>query len=88
MPTPKQVRHHYKNCRKLFYKLKKALNEAHDLGVINYQERKNAEGNYRPTLPSVCETIWEAEDRFEGATRDQLANAMKAELMKEVRGIY
>lgn len=88
MPTPKQVRHHYKKCRRYFYLLQRALNDAHSCNVINYKEKKNANGYFEPTLESVCGAVSDAKERFDISTKDQLANAMKEELMRELKGVY
>lgn len=87
MPTVKQTRHHYKKCRRYFYLLLNALNEAHDLKVINYEEKYH-DGKLVSQLPSVCSKVYEAKDNFETATKRQLAEAMKNELMSELKGIY
>lgn len=88
MPTPKQVRHHYKQCRKAFYKLQTVLNEAHRLGVINYKPVKNEKGYFNDTLESVCDSVYTAKERFEIATKDQLADAIRKEMMDELKDIY
>jgi hypothetical protein len=88
VPTPKQVRHHYKRCRRYFYLLQCALNDAHLRGVINYKEKKQDNGYYAPTLESVCDAVSTARDRFEISTKEQLATALKTELMNEMKGIY
>lgn len=87
MPTPKQTRAHYKKCRRYFYLLLNALNDAHNAKVIDYEERYH-DSKLVSSHPSVCTKIHEAKDNFETATKRQLANAMKEELMAEMKGVY
>jgi hypothetical protein len=68
--------------------LLKALEAAHGFEVINYKPRKNDKGYMVDTLESVCMAVYEAKERFEISTKDQLAEAMQEELMKELKGIY
>jgi predicted RNA-binding protein YlxR (DUF448 family) len=84
MPTPKQTRFHYKRCRKAFYQLLTALNDAHNAGVIDYGKKKDERGVWVDALPSVCKAVFEAKDNFRRATQEQLADAMEAELMSEL----
>lgn len=88
MPTPKQTRYHYKKCRKKFYELLNALNEAHTARVINYEQMKNDKGYFVDTLPSVCDAVYQAKENFDIATKNQLAEAFKTEAMNELKGVY
>lgn len=87
-PTPKQIREHYKKCRRAFYKLQCALNEAHRMNVIDYEEAKNASGYYEYKHASVCEAVGVAKENFENSTRRQLHYAIQTELMSELKGVY
>ena len=71
MPTPKQVREHYGRVSKLFEKLCDALNQAHHADVIVY-------GDYATQSP--CKCVYEAIDRLNETTKDQLAAAMREEI--------
>lgn len=89
MPTPKQVRHHYKRCRQRSYMLLTALREAHDAGVIDYEAKYNIETKQlKDTLPSVCDAVYVAKENFEAATKKQLANAMRTEILDELKGVW
>jgi hypothetical protein len=83
MPTPKQVRHHYKKCRRYFYLLQCALNDAHGADVINY--RRNEMLSTAADLPSVCGAVDRAKDNFEVATEQARAQAIRDECMTELR---
>lgn len=77
MPTPKQVRYHYKRVMSAWYRLYAALRDAHNADVIIYE-------GYEGVAP--CETNNQTRERFRTSTKEQLATAMHEELMKEVRG--
>ena len=75
IPTPKQVRYHYKKCRTLFEKLERALRDAHEAGVIQYDQT-----NY--VLESPCPLVFDADRRLDKTTEKALANAMRWEIMR------
>ncbi len=79
MPTPKQVRRCYKRVRYHIYQLQTALNEAHNLNVIKYDD-------YATQAP--CRALGDVRDRFDASTEKQRAQAIKDELMKELKGVY
>jgi hypothetical protein len=86
MPTPKQVRHHYKKCRRYLWLLQRALNDAHNADVIDYRPRSINSND--PALLSVCSSIGEAKIRFEKATEQARADAFKSECMSELKDVY
>lgn len=73
MPTPKQVRYHYGQLYRWYWRLQTALNNAHDAGVIEYDKTK-----YKEEGP--CATHWETWDRVKKTTEKQLAAAMREEI--------
>lgn len=81
VPTNKQVRKQYKKCRRYFYLLQCALNNAHNCGLINYD-------NAGAKLPSVCDAVYDAKKRFEMATEKQLAHTIRQELLNELKGVW
>lgn len=74
MPTPKQVRYHYKKCSVLFDKLADALNEAHNKKVLEYEQEK-----YDTNSP--CPLVYEAITRFNSCCRSSLYYAYKSEIL-------
>lgn len=71
MPSPKQVREHYGRVSKLFDRLCDALNVAHAYEVIKYTDY---------AAESPCKLVYEAIDRFNETTKNQLAAAMREEI--------
>lgn len=82
MATNKQVRRHYKKCRRYFWLLQKALNDAHDCGLIDYEQYG------KPPLPSACGALSEAKKNFESAVEKQLYYTLRNELMNELKGVW
>ncbi len=78
MPTPKQVRSHYKSVRYFSYHLRRALSSAHEARVIVYDDY-----NKGPIA-----ALMEVMNRIETTTKDARAQAMKDEVMKELKGMY
>lgn len=76
IPTPKQVRYHYKKIHRLHNQLGEALNQAHNAGVIVYEQAKY-------TDEGPCYTHYKTWQRFRDTTKDQLANAMATEIVRD-----
>lgn len=79
MPTPKQVRQSYKRIRYHLYQLQKALNHAHEIGVLRYQDY---------TDQSPCWSLSNCKDRVWDTTKDALAEAARTECMNELKGVW
>jgi hypothetical protein len=71
MPTPKQVRYHYKRIYNLRYRLSVALNDAHHADVIQYTD-------YQTQSP--CKSLSEMWERFKDSTKNTLWQAMREEI--------
>lgn len=78
MPTPKQVRFHYKKIMFHQEKLRAALNDAHDAGVIEYDSKLYAE-------QSPCKTNFQTYDRIKLTTESTRAQAIHEEIMGEIK---
>lgn len=78
MPTPKQVRDHYKKIRYHLYRLRCALNNAHNVEVIQY-------GQY---ADGPCAAMDELVQRIETTTEKTRAQAFKQECMNELKGVW
>lgn len=81
MPTPKQVREHYKRLRYHMWQLQKALNDAHNADVIVYDATKFA-------AEAPCACMHELRLRIEKTTEATRAKAMKDEIMSEMKAVY
>lgn len=89
MPTAKQVRFHYGRCRRRFWLLLKALNDAHNVDVINYESKIDPVTKQRCNVhESVCDKVYQAKAAFDKATQRQLAGAMRDEIMSELKDVY
>lgn len=77
MPTPKQVRYHYRRLRRAWYQLQKALDDAHNAEVIEYEEA------YSVAAP--CSTNFETKKRIEATTEKQLAKAFREEVLADLK---
>ena len=75
MPTPKQVRYHFSKVDKLISKLENAMWQAQDAKVIVYKDA---------ATQSPGNSLSECYSRFIDATKDQLAQAMREEIRKDV----
>ena len=75
MPTPKQVRHHYRELMKYRSRLQLALNRAHDAGVIVYTDY---------ATESPCSTLYETEKRIKATTEAARAKAIHDEVMRDI----
>lgn len=81
MATPKQVR---EIMRKIYYhqeKLQDALTEAHNKGIIKYEDKE--ENSYFKYAP--CSPAWECRERVNKTTEKALAQAMKTEIMRTIK---
>lgn len=81
LPTPKQVRFHYKRMRRRWYLLQEALNDAHNANVIAYPEEK-----YHELGP--CASNWQTRERIEFTTKEARAKAIHDEVLNELKGVY
>jgi hypothetical protein len=81
MPTPKQVRYHYKRMMYRWRQLQNALNDAHNASVIKYPD-----GAYRDEAP--CASHWVTRDKIDATTEKNLANAMRSEIKKEMKNEF
>lgn len=73
MPTPKQVRQHYKAIHYFAAKLRRALYKARDAKVVEFTDWKTES----PMTP-LCDL----EDRVEKTTEKSRAQAFKEECLK------
>lgn len=73
MPTPKQVRYHYNRVMKLNHKLARALIDAHNADVIQYEGYD---------MVSPCQANSECRERIKKTCEKQLAQAMHDEIRK------
>lgn len=81
MPTPKQVREHYKKIRYHFYRLSTALHKAHAADVIVYPNNRYEE-------EGPCRSLEECRIRVEKTTEKARAEALRIEVMRELKGFY
>lgn len=82
MPTPKQVRYHYKKIAKLRWRLSSALHEAYKADVLKYknkEEDQEYQGHY------VCNALEDMWQKFKRATDAQLVEAMRTEIMENIK---
>jgi hypothetical protein len=80
-PTPKQVRFHYKRLRYRWWLLQKALNDAHNANVIEYED-----GKFNEQAP--CRTSSELRDRINLTTEKARARAFRDECMDELKDVW
>lgn len=73
MPTPKQVRYHYRRVQRAYEKLANALNDAHNCDVLVYE-------NYPDESP--CSTNYQTKQRMDKTMEKALAQAMRDEIME------
>lgn len=78
MPTPKQVRFHYKRIRRRLYMLQNALNAAHNADVIVYDGYSNG----------PCCALDMVRVRIEETTKDTRATAFREECMDELKKVW
>lgn len=81
MPTPKQTRALYKRVRFHWWQLHKALNDAHNAEVIKYDSSK-----YGELAP--CFSMGELKERIENTTLKARAEALKQEVMDEMKDVW
>jgi len=81
MPTPKQVKEHYKRIKFHLYHLEQALNNAHDKEVVQYPPDKYSE-------ESPCRMLAEVRNRIELTTQKARAAAFKTECMNEMKRVW
>lgn len=79
MATLKQTKKVYKQIRYHLYHLQCALNRAHDLRVIRYEDYSEE---------SPCKTLMQTKNRIKLTTEKALAEAMSEEIMKELKGVW
>ena len=80
MATPKQTR---RVLRKIYYhmdKLQDALNEAHNMKVIDYPDEDNSYTKYAP-----CAAASECRDRISKTTLKSRADAFRSEIMSTIK---
>lgn len=75
MPTPKQTRHSMKRIYFAYNLLNKALNNAHNLDVIKYDEYKD----------SPCAALSECRDCFDRTTEKARAKAFADEIKENIK---
>lgn len=75
MPTPKQVRFHFKRVENAWYRLLDAMTDAHNADVIVYDSTKYVE-------EGPCKAHRETKERFLKTTEKVLAQAMREEIRK------
>lgn len=78
MPTLKQCRYHFKKIARARYALANALNDAHNANVIEYKDQ----------VDSPCDSLWECWERVGRTTEKAMANALKGDVIKELKGRY
>lgn len=76
MPTPKTVRFHFARISKAHDRLSEYLIQAHNAGVIKYDQSKY-------TTEGPCNTNGETWSRIIKTTEAQLAQAMREEIYRE-----
>lgn len=81
MPTPKQVKEHYKKIRYHLYRLQVALNNAHEAEVIVYDD-----GRFVDEGP--CYSLDQCKKRIELTTMVARAMAFRTECLRELKGIW
>lgn len=74
MPTPKQVRYHYARVSRLYTRLQGALYQAQDAHVVHFEDF-----NQSPRTD-----VFKSESKFEAATKDALAEAMRKEIISKI----